>query len=173
MARVPELKTALETIEEISYKPLPKDKELKARYLVKASDDPLQTTDLHQNRHHIERLIGAKLPNWEEPGFQDWFFNRDEHRQKLEHLFSLALDAAQDILLNTDPKVQGARVQVIKAVADLAGKVPKQQLQVNNVHAQINAMSEDQLRAFLHTGAQKVLGSQEAEIVEQPLDKQR
>lgn len=170
MARVPELKNALETIEEVSYKPLPKDKELKAKYWIKAQDDPLFVSDLSRTKYNIERVLGNKLSNWDEPGFQDWFFNKDEHRQRIEFLFGLALDAAQDILLNTDPKVQGARVQVIKAMADLAGKVPKSQVQVNNVHASINGMSQEQLEGFLAKGAQHVL-AQDAEFTDNPIDK--
>lgn len=152
MAKNPEISNILETIEELSFRPLPRDRELKAKFWVRASSDPLGLSDLALTRANAERLCQAKLNEWNTPGFQDWFFNKDEFRQKLEYSVALALDALNDVLVNTDPKVQGARVQAIKVAMDLAGKAqPKQtNIQVNNqIGAQIQQMDKKQLEAYI------------------------
>lgn len=151
MARNPEITNAIELLEDLSYKPLPRDRELKAKFWVRASSDPLATSDVALTRANAERLCQVKLPNWDLPGFQDWFFNKDEFRQKIEYSVSLALDALNDVLVNTDPKAQGARVQAIKVAMDLAGRTPRQStnIQVNNVGSQIASMSKAELEAYI------------------------
>lgn len=156
MSRNPEISNVIEQIEELSYKPLPRDRELKAKFWVRASSDPIGLSDLAMTRNNAERLCQAKLGSWDLPGFQDWFFNKDEFRQKLEYSVAIALDALNDVLLNTDPKVQGARVQAIKVAMDLAGKTQGKQtnIQVNNqIGQQIQQMDKKQLEAYIAKSA--------------------
>lgn len=110
--------------EAVSYVATPTEKRLKAEFWTLAANNPMldpQSITLDVVRKVVGRTIS---PNqWSKPGFRDWFLNREEHRQKLEYLFGLALEAAEEILTNTDPKAQSARVNMIKVVGQLAGKV--------------------------------------------------
>ncbi len=80
---------------------------------------------------------------WDLPGFQDWFLNRDEFRQRLEYLSAVGLDALESILtgrMSSDSDKLNA-IKLIMAVskpgqpdseqmADAAiGKMTRQQLQ--------------------------------------------
>lgn len=155
MGRMSELGDLLSTAaSELEFKPTKKDRELKARFWVRFSEDPFADRETYSKRAMAERLTGAKLTRWDEEGFADWFFNRDEHRHKIEYLFGLSLDAAEEILLNNDPKVQGARVQLIRALSELAGKVPHKQatIQVTNntaISGAIDSMSKAELELYL------------------------
>ena len=58
---------------------------------------------------------------WSKPGFKDWFLSTSVTQERVEHLLHLALSAAEDVLLSTDPKSQGARVAMVKTVAEMGG----------------------------------------------------
>lgn len=62
---------------------------------------------------------------WGKAGFQDWFLNTQVTDDRVEYLLHLALSAAEDILLNDDPKAAGARVAMIKTVAEMSGKLQR------------------------------------------------
>lgn len=102
----------------------------------------------------VKQLTGSSKVDgwWKEAGFKEWFTNTDEQRQRLEQLFETALDAAQDILINTDPKAQSARVQMVKIIAELAHKMPSRNpgaQQVNPLTAAIQGMDKAQLKVLL------------------------
>lgn len=122
-----ELKAPLERLsEELIYQPTDQDKRLKAQFWLKAADNPFITPDsitIDDVRNILNREISGST--WARPGFKEWFVNKDESRQRLEYLFNLALDAAEQIIMNTDPKAQSARVNMIKVIADLGGKNPR------------------------------------------------
>lgn len=155
MGKQTELVTTLnEMVEESLYRPSKREKEAKAAYWVAIADDPFFSKEQARKREVAERLAGTKLASWDKPGFQDWFFNRAEFKVRLEYLFGLCLDAAEEILVNNDPKVQGARVQLIRALSELAGKVPHKQatIQVTNntaISGAIDNMSREDLERYL------------------------
>jgi len=86
---------------------------------------------------------------WSKPGFQSWFKNRDEGRQRLEYLFFKALDCLEDILKDTDPKTASARVNAVKAIAELANKIPSKYQTDKLADADINKMNRQQLESYL------------------------
>ena len=144
--------------EELLYQPTSEDRRLKAAFLALIDGNPLiDSSNLPMKE--VERILGRKLPNKEAPGFSAWFLNKDENRQKLEYLFSLAIGAAEDILLNTDPKAQGARVNMIKVVSELANKYPRQTTtpaQGQNLLGAIGSMDRASLKLFLQQGGKSV-----------------
>lgn len=91
---------------------------------------------------------------WSKEGFREWFLNKDEAAERLEYLYMLALDAAEDVLLN--PNVPpSARIGLIKIVAQLAGKEPsKDQLFLDE---EIQKMEPARLRALITKLAPKFL----------------
>jgi hypothetical protein len=91
---------------------------------------------------------------WDKPGFQDWFLSATVVDERLDYLLHLALASAEDILLNTDPKAQSARVQMVKIVAEMAGRLkqgaqdPKAAAAEKKKKA-IEAMGQEELVKFL------------------------
>jgi hypothetical protein len=138
--------------EEVLFVPREEHRTLKARFLARTSDNPaidLPTIDLATGCRILGNNKLAKY--WSLPGFRDWFRNSSEQREQLEELFDLALTAARDILLSTEPKVQGARVQMIKTVAELAAKYPKKQAE-NPMLSAVNSMDKASLQMLLEKG---------------------
>lgn len=134
---------------ELLFIPTPSQRQVKARLVTKLADSPI--LDLSSiTLSEAQQLTGsAQLKDWwGKPGFKEWFLDQNEYRQRLEYLFSLALDAAEEILLSTDVKVQGARVAMIKLLSELANKTPKES-QAKYKDEAIAKMSQAELEAFL------------------------
>jgi uncharacterized protein (DUF924 family) len=99
---------------------------------------------------------------WKKPGFREWFLSSQVTEERLDYLFHLALQSAEDILLNTDPKAQAARVSMVKIVAEMVGKGKSQAAEKSATSGQsakqtaINNMSREQLTAFLQENGIKV-----------------
>lgn len=145
----------------VLYQPTEKDRQLKIEFWQRTANNPLLDPSLLP-MDQVESILGKPVNNRNKPGFSAWFMNRDENAQKLEYLFTKALDAAMEIICNTDPKMQSARVNMIKHVSELAAKIPSrgpQQLagQSNqNLLSSINTMDQVQLTAFLQKNGNSV-----------------
>lgn len=83
---------------------------------------------------------------WSLPGFKEWFFNQDEARERLEYLYMLALDSAEELLLNPNSN-DNAKVQAIKVIANLAGKEPSKN--ESYIDAEIQRMDSAKLKAYI------------------------
>lgn len=139
---------------EVIFQPTEPQRKLKAQLLAKLADNPLY--DLASlTLAQVQEITGSTTIQkwWSVPGFSDWLLDRDENRAKLEYLFSLALEAAEQILMNTDPKAQGSRVAMIKTLAELAGKMPGKQVRESAEKEKdiksVQAMDKTQLLEFL------------------------
>ena len=111
----------------------------------------------------------AALANWwGRPGFKAWFSNTSVTSERLEWLLHLSLAAAEDVLLNTDPKAQGARVQMVKVVADLLGKRAKAPEQADGKGG-IETMNKAELEALL--AAQGIRLERVANVAASPIPK--
>lgn len=93
---------------------------------------------------------------WATPGFKEWFRNEDETRERLEYLFQVALDAAEEILL--DPNAQAsAKVNMIKTIGLLAGKEPARvAAEPQYLDAQVAKMDVKRLEEFVKKQALKI-----------------
>jgi hypothetical protein len=100
----------------------------------------------------IQKIVGTpNFQKWtEQPGFLEWFEDQLEIKNQIGYLFTLALRAAENILLNEDPKAQGARVSLIKTISDLVTKQAElQKAEDENTTQAINQMSRKELEEFL------------------------
>jgi hypothetical protein len=143
---------------ELIFIPTPSQRQVKARLITKMADNPL--IDLSSiTLAEAQQLTGSSQLKdwWGRPGFKEWFLDQNEYRQRLEYLFSLALDAAEEILLSTDVKVQGARVAMIKLLADLANKTPKEAA-AKYKDESIAKMDRAELEAFLEKNGIAISG---------------
>lgn len=99
---------------------------------------------------------------WKKPGFREWFLATSVTEERLDYLFHLALQTAEDVLLNTDPKAQSARVSMVKIVAEMVGKgksavaAGKEGGKTSAKQDAINGMSREELTTFLQDNGIKV-----------------
>ena len=142
-----------------AFRPLPSQRQAKTRYWALVSEQALvEDLDGHDPYELARTLQCPPLPAWlENPQFRVWFGNKHEHLQRIEYLFDLALDAAEQILQNEDPKAQSARVTMIKVLADLANKRRTEKV----ADVSINQMTPDQLRAYIEKQAPLLLKSED------------
>lgn len=115
---------------ELIYTPTTSERKLKAKFWAKAAENPLislgegQSVTLEQVRKMAGG--GAKLEKaWANTAFRNWFLDIEDGKAKLEYLFDLGLDAIEGLLLSDDPKTSSAKVNALKLLADLTGKLKK------------------------------------------------
>lgn len=102
----------------------------------------------------LEAATAARISGYNEvldwwtnvEGFQEWFSNGEEFRQQVEYNAHLALDALEDILLNSgDAKV---RLAAARVVLEVSNKFPKGAASKGDEDP-IDKMSKEQLEEFI------------------------
>tara|TARA_R110000868_G_scaffold272607_2_gene531840 strand:- start:405 stop:962 length:558 start_codon:yes stop_codon:yes gene_type:complete len=149
-------------VEEVVFRPLEEHRKLKSRFLSRIADNPLVDSS-SISLAEVQRILGTATVGkyWNLPGFQEWFLNTGEYQERLESLFALALDAAQDILMNQDPKAQSSRAAMVRTMAELAGKMRPKDTGSSAAAAMarmIGMMDQAQLSAFLSKSGVDLLG---------------
>lgn len=91
---------------------------------------------------------------WSVPGFKEWFLNKDEARERLEYLYMIALDSAESVLLDPDANAN-AKVQMVKVIAQLAGKEPEKTTKY--VDEDIQKLTPEKLKEYIKKHAPKHL----------------
>lgn len=115
---------------ELIYTPTTGERKLKAKFWAKAAENPLVSfgDGTAITLEQVKRMAGGgtKLEkSWTNIAFRNWFLDIEDGRAKLEYLFDLGLDAIEGILLSDDPKTSAAKVNALKLLADLTGKIKK------------------------------------------------
>lgn len=136
------------------FRPTEAQSRVRARFWARIADNPLldpKSLTLAQAQQMTQSAALATW--WKRPGFQDWFLSATVVDERLDYLLHLALASAEDILLNTDPKAQSARVQMVKIVAEMAGKLKggqdQKQAAAEKKKKAIEAMGQEELVKFL------------------------
>lgn len=136
---------------EVVFIPTPNQRAIKARFWKRVE---------HVSPKEITKALAVQVSGpgitrwWDSPGFREWFSNREEAAERLEYLYMLALDTAEELLLNPDAQAS-AKVNLIKILAQLAGKEP--QKEVKFADEAIGKMSREQLEQYIRTNAPKLL----------------
>jgi hypothetical protein len=88
---------------------------------------------------------------WAQGGFKEWFLNERALDEQVDWLMHLALRAAEDVLKNEDPKSAGARVAMVKTIAEMAGRLAKSSGGAggDKKAKAIGAMSKDEITKLL------------------------
>jgi hypothetical protein len=139
----------------VIFTPTAAQRRAKSKFMVK-SDGVLGSPD-QSNARLIAQFTGeAGVVKWySQPGFKEWFFNSEENKERMEYLFSLALDTAENILFDENANA-GAKVQLIKLLATLAGKDPSSS-EAKLLDDSIQRMNSEQLKEYIQTQAPKVI----------------
>lgn len=83
---------------------------------------------------------------WSIPGFQDWFQNKEEFKERLEYLADIALDSLESVL--TDPDANpSAKVASAKLVLEAASKMPKKE--ADAPASRLETMSRNELEDYV------------------------
>lgn len=109
---------------EVPFHPTEAQSRIRAKFWARVADNPLldvQSISLAQAQQLTQSAALATW--WNKSGFREWFLSATVVDERLDYLLHLALASAEDILLNTDPKAQSARVQMVKIVAEMAGRL--------------------------------------------------
>lgn len=128
--------------------------QVKARYWAQLSERPLVANAQHTLALVKQLTQSASVESWwRKPGFREWFLNERAVEEKLEWLSHIALAALEDILLNTDPKVQSARLNAAKLVADMTGRSKRSAEDDPETKKKraIDAMSREELTKLLES----------------------
>jgi hypothetical protein len=134
--------------DKVIFTPSKTQQKVKARFWTRFTPGPFANPNKIPLALAQEVTGSASLKKWwDEPGFLEWFVNREEARERLEYLFMLALGTAEDLL--TDEKAQAsAKVNMIKVLAELANKFPSK-TQEKYLDDDINKMDEAELKMYL------------------------
>lgn len=135
--------------EQVLFTPSLRQKTVKARFWVRYVPSPFSPSLGELTISEVMQITKtASIKEWwSEPGFKEWFLNKDEGRERLEYLFMLALDTAEEILLSPETQAS-ARVNMIKIIGELASKFPSRTTEKFS-DEDINKMDEKQLRNYL------------------------
>lgn len=138
--------------QDIVFSPTPDMRRAKAAFWSSLTDHPLGIGDTDTLTLAASKQLGAdsRLPRWWAiPGFQEWWQNKQEFKQRLEYMAQLALDSLEEIL--ADPNANPtAKVNSAKLVLDAANKMPKK-VPEENLDAKLSAMSRSELEEYVRS----------------------
>lgn len=158
------VKLVEEGMAELSFLPVPAHRIVKSAFWASLAENPI-IDPLHDKitLALALRITGDARLNrwWSLPGFQEWFSNKDEFRQRVEYLANLALDVAEEILLDRDAH-PNARVNMTKLVIEAANKLPARTSAKDDskyLDAKVATMSREQLEEFIKKQTKALLPS--------------
>lgn len=150
MSKQPSDKVKLtQILDDLVFMPSTMQRRIKAAFWTKFSQNPIADVG------SITAELAARIAGnqnvkkwWSQPGFQEWFLNEDEFRQKLEYLAHLALDTIEEVLLNPDANVN-AKSSMAKLIFEAAHKMPSKWQNTKYMDEQIQRMDLAQLESFI------------------------
>jgi hypothetical protein len=109
----------------------------------------------------------TRLPNWwSQPGFKEWFLNKEEYRQRMDYLMHLGFDALERVLRTSQSDT--AIVSAMKLLIAANDKMPRQ----NNVRYAdewVAGLTDQQLEDYINKNLRLVGGpSESAEEKKEP-----
>ncbi len=144
------------SVEEVMFDPTPAMRAAKTAFWVKYDEAPMLDID-QVNPTMAASLSGCRtVANWwKRPGFEDWFKNKSEWKQRIEYLALLSLEVAEEIL--TDKRAPAAaKVNLIKALNELANKMPAKSKEIKLLDQQIADMDETKLNQFIEKNTKRL-----------------
>lgn len=121
---VPAQSSGVGSAEVTIFQPTEAQSRIRAKFWARMADNPLLDPQAITLAQAQQMTQSAALNTWwNRAGFKEWFLSATVVDERLDYLLHLALASAEDILLNTDPKAQSARVQMVKIVAEMAGRL--------------------------------------------------
>ena len=156
---------------DLIFAPTPDMRRVKAAFWSKTRDNP-HLVDSASTLTSIQQTVTDKRLTkwWSLPGFQAWFQNGEEYRERMEYLADLALDALEQILTDPDANAS-AKVTSAKLVLEATSKMPTKGEEAPA--SRLEAMSRAELEAYVSRHLKYLSASPAAEPLtnEPPADK--
>lgn len=141
---------------ELTYIPTAQQRMLKSAFQTRIQESPLEDMK-NVSLPQIQKYVyDSRLPKWwSQPGFREWFTNREEFRERVESLAHLALDTLQKILLDEDSKSMSARVNAAKILMEIGKKMPpKGGIREIYIDDKVSKMGRAELEEFLRRNSE-------------------
>lgn len=139
---------------DLTFIPSPMQRACKAKFWKRIDYDP-SFVDKVTVAAAVQLTNNTSLNTWwHQEGFQDWFCNKDEASERIEYLYMLWMDKAEELLLNPEAN-HNAIVQIGKIIAQLSGRDPSNQERYFDDN--IQKMNKAQLQSFIEKVAPKLL----------------
>lgn len=137
-----------ELLQDLTFLPGPEQRKVKSAFWTIQADSPMVPGSVSLDSALIITSDNRLRKWWTIPGFSDWFANKEEFRQRIEYLAHLALDTAEDILL--DPKANAnARVSMAKLVIEAANRMPQKYSKEIYLDEKIGTMGKRELEEYI------------------------
>lgn len=111
---------------DLTFSPTPDMRRAKAAFWSRFADAPTSLSSDPVTLASAQQIGADKRLSkwWSLPGFQEWFQNKEEFRERLEYLADIALDSLEQVLTDPDANAS-AKVASAKLVLEAASKMPK------------------------------------------------
>lgn len=136
---------------EIVWLPTPGQRACKAKFWKRA--DYLNIDDKVTLAQAVQVTNNSSLNTWWGiEGFKEWFLNKEEAAERIEYLYMLWMDKAEELLLNPEAN-HNAIVQIGKIIAQLSGRDNQEKY----LDESIQKMSKHQLQSFINKVAPRLI----------------
>lgn len=156
------VKQTKELSDKVLFSPTAPQQKVKARFWTRFRPGPYADPSNISESMALQVTGSASIRRWwSQPGFVEWFRNREEERERLKYLFNKSLDTLEEIL--GDPSANPtSKINGIKLLAEMNGYLNKTK-QEEFADDSINKMSEQQLKEFISRNGIKIV---EEKIIE-------
>ena len=155
-----------EALKEITFEPTAAQRKAKVKLMALIQDNPMFSLEDITMSSALEITKERRIRAWWDlEGFQDWFKNKNEMKQRFEELLNIGQDALERILSSKDPRFASAQVNTMKALFEVAGKNPAKQKEIKFSDESINKMDPIQLEEFLQKAGRGLLPDKLATIL--------
>lgn len=146
-------------IEQVEFKPSETQRKTKAKLAGVLANNPIYNQD-DLTPDMIAKITGdRRIYKWvkEDPQALEYFRNKNEFRQRLEHLIEKALDRAESILDNDSERALGPQVNMMKILFELGNRFPSRAKETRYLDDEVNRMSEEQLVKYIERHMKKAI----------------
>lgn len=146
---------------DVAWLPSPSQRACKAKFWKRA--DYLLPEDHITLAQAVQVTGNSSLQTWWSlEGFKEWFCNKDEANERIEYLYMLWMDKAEELLLNPEAN-HNAIVQIGKIIAQLSGRGD------NNTERylddMVQNMNKQQLKEYIKKHAPRLVSEEPSQGV--------
>jgi hypothetical protein len=143
-----ELKLA-SVVDDLVFLPKSEQRQVKSAFWAVVADNPIHDPETITLEDMMKVTGDTRLRRWiKEPGFREWFLNKEEFRQRLEYLAHLTLDRLEKIL-SDDEGHASAQVQAAKLIIEAANRMPQKWVKETYLDDRIQKMGKAELEQFI------------------------
>ena len=155
---IPDSNKLAKMIPDLFYQPNNNQQRLKAKFWTRFTPGPFINDFSKLTLEMVMKVTNSPSLKawWQQPGFKEWFLNKEDEKEKLRYLFDKSLDTLEQILDNPEANVN-AKVNAVKLLAEMTGNLSRKGAPEKFADQEIENMSESQLQAYLTKKGVKVV----------------